>query len=148
MDPISFRLALPADLPAIFRGERSYMEDVEPESLAGWTAALDANLRLWVEHLDRTVVAETGDNLAGYAMWRSDGAAATLITLHVVPPLRRRGLGHRLLERFAGDARAAGHTVLNLGVHARNPARFLYPAAGYAQTGVDGAYLLYTRAAD
>ncbi|MFD5827006.1 GNAT family N-acetyltransferase [Lentzea sp. NPDC060358] len=148
MDPISYRPARPTDLPAILQGERSYMEDVEPESLDAWTAALDANLRLWVDHLDRTVVAETGDDLAGYAMWQPDGAAATLITLHVVPRLRRRGLGHRLLERFADDARAAGHTALNLGVHERNPARFLYPAAGYAQTGVDGEYLLYTRAAD
>ncbi|MFD5827836.1 GNAT family N-acetyltransferase [Lentzea sp. NPDC060358] len=111
------------------------MEDVEPESLAEWTAALDAHLRLWVDHLNRTVVAETGDDLAEYAMWQPDGTAATLITLHVVPPLRRRGLGHRLLERFADDARAAGHTVLNLGVHERNPARFLYPATRYAQTG-------------
>ena len=70
-----------------------------------------------------------------------------MITLQALPAHRRRGLGTRLLETFATRAGAAGARVLRLGVHEGNPARGLYPQAGYALVGRDGDYLLYERAA-
>ena len=152
------RPAVVGDLPTILRAERDYVAAVEPAQLAPWTAATDRNLALWIAHLDRTTVLEaddeTGPTTAGFVMWmpdaHGDGPAvpsATLITLQVLPAHRRRGLGTRLLETFAPQAGAAGARVLRLGVHEANPARGLYPRAGYTLVGRDGDYLLYERAA-
>jgi len=152
------RPAVVGDLPTILRAERDYVAAVEPAQLAPWTAAIDRNLALWIAHLDRTTVLEaddeTGPTTAGFVMWmpdaHGDGPAvpsATLITLQVLPAHRRRGLGTRLLETFATHAGTAGARVLRLGVHEANPARGLYPRAGYALVGRDGDYLLYERAA-
>lgn len=156
------RPAVVGDLPTILRAERDYVAAVEPAQLAAWTAAIDRNLGLWIAHLDRTTVLEaddeTGPTTAGFVMWMPDGDAgvpgdgpavpsATLITLQVLPTHRRRGLGTRLLETFATQAGAAGSRVLRLGVHEANPARGLYPQAGYVLVGRNGDYLLYERAA-
>ncbi|NBM15148.1 GNAT family N-acetyltransferase [Streptomyces sp. GC420] len=75
------------------------------------------------------------------------GDTATLVGIHVVPELRRRGFGRRLLDAFAQQARAAGHKALALGVHRDNPALRLYEGAGYRRTGRDGDYILLSRPA-
>jgi ribosomal protein S18 acetylase RimI-like enzyme len=141
---MTHRPATAADLPLILRAERAYMEDVEPASLDSWTLAIDRNLELWVANLDRTTVLLVGDEPAGYVMWTASGSEATLISVQVLPAFRRRGLGRELLELFA--TQAAEHSTLLLGVHRDNPARSIYPAAGYEHTGDDGAYLLFSRA--
>jgi ribosomal protein S18 acetylase RimI-like enzyme len=145
MEHVRFRPARTLDLPEIFLFERAYLEQFEPASVAGWTRALDRNLRLWIENLGRTVVAEDDGELIGYQMWMPRDGGATLISLHVAESRRRGGLGRGLLRRFVADARAAGHQVLNLGVHEGNPARGLYLAEGFEQTGTDGDYLLLSR---
>jgi ribosomal protein S18 acetylase RimI-like enzyme len=138
-----FRVGEPLDLPAIYALERQYMADIEPDDLEGWVGATDRNLRVWIENLDRTVVAEDDGQLIGYQMWTPQDATATLITINVVPARRRRGLGRQLLDRYVHDARASGHDILRLGVHENNPARTLYEKAGFHQTGTTGSYLLY-----
>ena len=71
------RPAVVGDLPTILRAERDYVAAVEPTQLAPWTAAIDRNLALWIEHLDRTTVLElddgTGPATAGFVMWMPDG---------------------------------------------------------------------------
>ncbi len=71
------RPAVVGDLPTILRAERDYVAAVEPTQLAPWTAAIDRNLALWIEHLDRTTVLEldggTGTTTAGFVMWMPDG---------------------------------------------------------------------------
>ncbi|MFJ4920295.1 GNAT family N-acetyltransferase [Streptomyces sp. NPDC088725] len=154
------RKARAADLPMIYRGELRYMRDIEPENESGWTAALDRNLALWVDNLDRTVVLEAGTGgdggsdgdgdgeSAGYAMWTAtETGRSTLVTIAVTPRLRGRGLGARLLGAFAEAAAASGATTLELGVHRRNPARRLYEREGYAYSHEEGDYFFYTRAA-
>ena len=146
-DPsLRLRAADPTDLPMILRGERQYLQHIEPKSEAGWTAALDRNLELWIANLDRTTVLEANGEPAGYAMWMPRAGGATLVTMHVLEAYRRHGFGARLLKWFADDAAAAGIRRLDLGVHRENPAQLLYERAGYRRTGEDGDYLLYSRA--
>lgn len=157
MSDYRLRAAVVGDLPTVLRAERDYVAAVEPAQMPSWTAAIDRNLALWIENLPRTSVLEldeeAGPATAGFVMWMPDAAgdeaavpAATLITIQVLPAHRRRGLATRLLEVFAAQAGAAGAQVLRLGVHEGNPARGLYPRAGYGPTGRDGDYLLYERA--
>jgi ribosomal protein S18 acetylase RimI-like enzyme len=75
-------------------------------------------------------VAEIDGERAGYAMWTPTGNAATLVTINVAGPVRRRGLGTELMEWFATSARASGCRQLNLGVHRNNPARGLHERSG------------------
>jgi ribosomal protein S18 acetylase RimI-like enzyme len=138
-----FRVGEPLDLPAIYALERQYMADIEPDGLEGWVRATDRNLRVWIENLERTVVAEDDGQLIGYQMWTPQDGTATLITINVVEARRRRGLGRQLLDRFVHDARTAGHDTLKLGVHENNPARTLYEKAGFQQVATTGSYLLY-----
>ncbi len=141
------RPAVADDLPFILRAEREYMEAVEPESLQAWTNALDRNLALWIENLGRTTMLLIDGELAGYVMWTAGDTDATLISVQVLPAFRRRGLGRSLVDLFATQARAAGCTTLLLGVHRDNPARDLYPAAGFEHVGDDGDYELFRREA-
>jgi ribosomal protein S18 acetylase RimI-like enzyme len=139
------REATPGDLPFILRGERSYMENLEPANLASWTDAIDRNLDLWITNLERTVIVELDGDRVGYALWMSIGDTATLITIHVADAVRRRGVGAELMAWFSHAARAAGIRVLELGVHRENPARALYERSQYSLIGEDGDYLLFRR---
>ncbi|WP_431961068.1 N-acetyltransferase family protein [Actinacidiphila sp. bgisy160] len=141
------RPARPADLPYLLRWEREYIRTVEPAAEAAWTGAIDRNLALWVDCLDRTLVLEADGEPGGSMMWLPADGRATLVGIHVVPALRRRGFGRLLLDAFATQARAAGHGTLALGVHRDNPALHLYKGAGYHRTGEDGDYLLLERPA-
>jgi ribosomal protein S18 acetylase RimI-like enzyme len=146
----TLRPATPADLPAIFRAERAYIRDIEPDQMSVWLDAVDRNLALWIANLERTTTAEIDGVPAGFVMWMEhpapDQFAATLVTIEVFPEHRRRGLGRILLERYEQEAANAGKTVLRLGVHETNPARSLYENSGYRSVGRDDAYLLYERA--
>ncbi|WP_035750413.1 GNAT family N-acetyltransferase [Arthrobacter sp. 35W] len=139
----TLRPATPADLPFILRGERSYIREIEPAAEAGWTNAVDRNLQLWVDNLERAAIAEDAGESVGYYLWMPDGPDALLATLHVVPTHRRRGLGRVLLRAWMDDARARGAQRLLLGVHCDNPARMLYEQNGFLRTGTDGDYLNY-----
>lgn len=43
----------------IVRGERHYMQTIEPAQLGAWTAAIDRNLDLWINNLARTTIIES-----------------------------------------------------------------------------------------
>lgn len=106
---------------------------------------MNRNRQLWAENLARTTVVEAAGTPVGYGMWAALDGVATVVTLHVAPTQRRHGLGRRLLEAVADDARRNGHDVLALGVHPANPARHLYESAGFMPAGADGDYLLFRR---
>lgn len=131
------------DLPFVHEAELGYIREHEPEQEASWLAAAERNRRLWRENLDRTTVAEVDGAPVEYGMWAVLDGTATVVTLHVLPAHRRRGLGAALLRRVVDDVRRAGHDVLTLGVHRANPARHLYESAGFTQAGEDGDHLLY-----
>ncbi|SDF32312.1 Ribosomal protein S18 acetylase RimI [Blastococcus fimeti] len=142
---LRWRAADGADLPFIQAAELEYIRAHEPDQEAAWLEVVDRNRQLWAENLVRTTVAEVGGTPVGYGMWAVMGGIATVVTLHVSPTHRRHGLGRRLLDAVADDARRNGHDVLALGVQRSNPARHLYEAAGFTPAGEDGDYLLFRR---
>jgi len=137
------RPGVAADLPMVFRAERDYIRNVEPDQEAAWTAAIDRNLALWIAELDRTTVLQCDGRPAGFATWTRSGDTATLVTVQVLPEFRRRGLGRLLVRWFIDQARSAGCAAVELGVHRDNPARDLYEGVGFTRVGEDGPYLLF-----
>ncbi|MDP2064128.1 MAG: GNAT family N-acetyltransferase [Phaeovulum sp.] len=72
----------------------------------------------------------------GFVLGRALAGEAELLTLAVAPAERRRGLGRALLAGFEAAARLAGAEAAFLEVAAANaPARALYAAAGWRETG-------------
>jgi ribosomal protein S18 acetylase RimI-like enzyme len=146
-DGADFRAATADDLPMITEGERAYMREIEPASLANWERAVERNVALWLANLDRAFVLENDGSPVGYLIWMRTAEVATLITINVAPEQRRHGYGAVLLAKFVADATARGAGELRLGVHRDNPAERLYQRAGFDHVGDDGDYRLYSRRA-
>ena len=128
----------------LFRAERQYMREIESDQVELWTNALDRNLELWTQNLSRARVVDLLDVPTGIMLWTpSSETSAVLVTIHVLPQARRRGIGTRLVEQFITDATAEGHSLLTLGVHEDNPIRGLYEQAGFRLTHAEGQYLFY-----
>jgi GNAT superfamily N-acetyltransferase len=72
------------------------------------------------------------DHGHGYVDERTPEVAVAVSDGH-----RGRGLGARLLENLAEQARAAGFEQLSLSVDAANPARRLYERLGYREVAAD-----------
>ncbi|TFV65587.1 UNVERIFIED_ORG: GNAT family N-acetyltransferase [Bacillus sp. AZ43] len=144
---MTYRSLHAADLPELLRLEQAYMREVEPDSLAAWTAALHRNRALWVECLPTGgAITDADGALAGLALWRLRPGVATLVTIHVVPAHRRSGIGGRLLDAFVASATAAGAGRAALGVHEANGgAERLYTTHGFRLVGTDGAYRMFER---
>ena len=89
---------------------------------------------------------ETRTAALGFALWRdlSCGAGngdAEILTIGVVPAVRRRGLGAALLAALIGQARGAGCAALLLEADAGNAAALgLYKGRGFQQVGTRPAY--------
>jgi ribosomal protein S18 acetylase RimI-like enzyme len=64
-----------------------------------------------------------------YTGWREP--ALYIQDLFVEPKYRRRGIARALLARVAADAVARGSPMIELTMHAGNPARELYRRAGF-----------------
>ncbi len=77
---------------------------------------------------------------AGFALARVVADEAELLLLAVPPDRRRTGVGRRMLQAVADEARARGATHLHLEMRDGNPAIFLYSAAGFRQVGRRPAY--------
>lgn len=145
---LKLRPACVLDLPAIYRGEESYIRCWEPEHEGTWRNQLERHLTRWVENFDRMTVALVGHHLAGYSLWTSEQHYAELCTLHVSPAHRRGGVGTALFEAYAMDAALHGFSQLRLSVRPDNPAKKLYEQAGFLCTGIGAhGYLTYERQA-
>ncbi|HGM5584420.1 MULTISPECIES: GNAT family N-acetyltransferase [Pseudomonas] len=136
------------DLPAIYRGEESYIRSWEPVHEAFWRRDLERHLTRWVENFDHLTVAVINDVFAGYSLWIPEGVYAELCTIHVTPGSRRSGVGAKLLKAYMCDAACQKFTRLRLSVRPDNPARLMYQKAGFSCTGVGAqGYLIYERLA-
>lgn len=106
--------------------------------------------RPWSADEFRTLLAEPTTLLVtrphGFALGRSIGPEAELMTIAVHPEARRAGAGAALLAAFEAAAAARGVEACLLEVAATNDAaRALYGKAGYDQVGRRPGY--YVRAA-
>jgi ribosomal protein S18 acetylase RimI-like enzyme len=144
--PLQLRQARVTDLPAIYRGEESYIRCWEPEHEASWRAQLERHLTRWVENFDRLTIVLIDDHFAGYSLWEPEQDHAELCTIHVEVEYRRSGVGMALLEAFAMDAAQHRFSRLRLSVRSDNPAKTMYEKAGFLCTGIGAHdYLTYER---
>lgn len=78
---------------------------------------------------------------AGMVLWRVAGDEAEILTIAVLPPWRRHGLGRRLLDHAMAESRTQGAAAMFLEVAADNVnAQALYQARGFVQVGVRKGY--------
>lgn len=73
---------------------------------------------------------------AGLVLWRCLGEEAEILTIAVLPPWRRRGIGARLLEAALWDSAERGASAMFLEVAADNLAgQILYTRHGFTPVG-------------
>lgn len=73
---------------------------------------------------------------AAFLLGRVAADEAEILTLAVAPTARRQGTGRALVTKFEAEAKSRGAKTAFLEVAAANmPARALYAALGYTQTG-------------
>lgn len=78
---------------------------------------------------------------AGFVLWRAAGGEAEILTIAVLPPWRRGGLGGGLLGRALCASAEAGADVMFLEAAADNIAALsLYEKRGFARVGLRKAY--------
>ncbi len=87
------------------------------------------------------IALDNAEQPVGMIVWQVVLDEAEILTLAVLPPARRLGLGRRLLDHAAAEARAAGARKLFLEVAVGNEAALaLYHSAGFIQVGVRRGY--------
>ena len=88
------------------------------------------------------VLAETGDDLAGFCIAHLEGQWAYVVTLDVAPAWRRQGLAARLMTDVEDQARMAGAAGMGLHVYNGNTGAIrFYEAIGYGRVGMaEGFY--------
>lgn len=79
-------------------------------------------------------------DLAGFTLSRHGFGEEELLLFAVAPRFRRRGIGRRLLERFAAEAKGRGARRLLLEMRRGNDAESLYLAYGFRPIGLRPNY--------
>jgi ribosomal protein S18 acetylase RimI-like enzyme len=143
------RRATPGDADAVARLLRDFqLEFDEPSPDADVLAERYAEL---IRNREMTVLL-IGDAPDGFAQLRyrptvySAGLYAYLEELYVVPALRARGLGKKLLQASLETARGEGATYMELGTSETDTAaRALYESFGFTnrEGGPDGPVMLF-----
>ena len=78
---------------------------------------------------------------AGFVLWRAAAGEAEILTIAVLPPWRRAGLGGRLLDAALCASAAAGAEAMFLEAAADNTAALaLYEKRGFQRVGLRKAY--------
>lgn len=78
---------------------------------------------------------------AGFVLWRAAAGEAEILTIAVLPPWRRAGLGATLLEAALAASAAAGAEAMFLEAAADNVAALaLYEKRGFSRVGLRKAY--------
>ena len=87
------------------------------------------------------LLAVEGESLAGYVGSKTVMGETDMMNLAVAPQRRRQGIGRRLVEELTARLARMGSRSLTLEVRASNvPARALYEAMGFVQTGLRRGY--------
>ena len=133
--PVTCRLYLPGDLPALYAVEEVCFEPpVRFSRSLMRSLAEDENCRTWLGIVDGirggfAIVGLTGDH---------DPKAAYIWTIEVLPVFRRLGIARELLARVEESALLAGCSSVELHVAEQNPdAVALYESRGFVRNGVD-----------
>lgn len=119
----------------------------DPQWGEAWTRAQVSD-SLAFPHTHCTLIAadgsfpSEGQPAVGFTLVRAAPGEEELLLVAVRPEHRGRGLGARLLERFAADARARGAERVFLEMRSNNPAERLYRSLGFEPIGTRPQYYL------
>lgn len=117
-----------------------FAEPWSPESMAG-ALGIPGTAALIAVCGNSMVPSLGGDGPAGFVIWRAIAGEAEILTIGVLPPWRRAGIGGRLLDEAIEQARAIGTETMFLEAAAGNAAGLaLYAARGFSTMGVRKAY--------
>jgi ribosomal-protein-alanine N-acetyltransferase len=87
------------------------------------------------------LVACQEEAIAGFAVMQFGDTRAHLVLMCVQPPLRRQGVGHRLLDWLLATAEVAGMASIHLELRADNAAALaFYSRLGFHETLVVPGY--------
>ena len=101
-----------------------------------WTRSqLGSSLSLPSTHYRLVNAPDEKKGSAGFTLVRAAPGEEELLLIAVKPEFRGCGIGRRLLEAFAADARARGAERLFLEMRENNPADRLYRSVGFRQIG-------------
>jgi ribosomal-protein-alanine N-acetyltransferase len=125
-DILRFRPMDEFDIPAVVALERS-------GQFSPWT---EGNFRDALAAGNLCIVGIFENVLAAMAVLQMAAGEAELLTMAVIPPLRKRGFGRQLLVELISRASAYGADAIWLEVRASNAAATsLYRSAGFVDVG-------------
>jgi ribosomal protein S18 acetylase RimI-like enzyme len=139
--PFSLRAVSPDDFPSLYALDQACFDPG-----IAWSKAELLYFLRYPGNIGVLAEDESG-RLAGFAIagkQRRQGAVfGRLITIDVDSPVRRRGVGHLLLDEIERQLRAAGATAVMLEVAVDNAtAQRFYERHGFIRTGrIPGYYL-------
>lgn len=117
-----------------------FAEPWSPTSMAEVLALAGAEGLIAVDG-DSLVPAAEAPGPAGLVLWRRIFDEAEILTIAVLPPWRRHGLGARLLGAAMDSARTAGARTMFLEAAADNAAALaLYRSRGFSSVGLRKGY--------
>jgi ribosomal-protein-alanine N-acetyltransferase len=117
----------------------------DPEFGEAWSrrqledALLIGNCHYLLAGLDGNAPEPEGP-VTGFSLSRHGFEEEELLLFAVAPQFRRRGIGARLLDRFAESARIRGARMLLLEMRRGNSAELLYRANGFTPIGTRPNY--------
>lgn len=139
--PFSLRAVSPDDFPSLYALDQACFDPG-----IAWSKAELLYFLRYPGNIGVLAEDESG-RLAGFAIagkqCRQGAVFGRLITIDVDSPVRRRGVGHVLLEEIERQLRAAGATAVLLEVAVDNAtAQRFYERHGFIRTGrIPGYYL-------
>jgi GNAT superfamily N-acetyltransferase len=152
---LSFRPLLPQDQALLWDWLHIALWDPPPAPLRPREVLQHPGVRIYAEGWGRPgdvgLVALRDGQAAGACWMRvlpegvglaSVDAVTPQLGIGLMPAFQRQGIGKPLMRATLDAAWAAGHPRVALTVHPENPARRLYAACGFEESGLRGSYHL------
>jgi ribosomal-protein-alanine N-acetyltransferase len=105
------------------------------EAGLGWNYQPQRIRRLIEDPETATLVARSGDTIAGFGMMKFGDERAHLVLLAVCPAFQRHGIGARLTEWLTESAAVAGMASIHVELRALNSGAYeFYRSIGFSET--------------
>ena len=140
-DPISIRMASPADLELIrslaveiWPGTyRHILSDEQIRYMMGLFYGAESLRRQMTEQGHRFLLPEDDGRPVGFASYgeAADKGIFRLHKIYVLPSMQGRGLGKKIVDHIIGAIKPLGASALQLNVNRYNPARQFYEKLGF-----------------
>ena len=105
------------------------------EAGLGWRYRAQSVRALIDEPETVTLIARSGESLAGFGIMKFGDERAHLVLLAVQPPYQRHGIGRRIIHWLVESAATAGVASIHVELRARNAGAYaFYRAIGFAET--------------